>query len=51
MMRGCFGGLKSNSHIYFGPVYIRLYHISLDNQKKEVFENISYMKIGKGILK
>ena len=46
MMRGRFGGLKSNSHIYFDPVYIIVYYISLDNQKKEVLGNISYMKIG-----
>ena len=46
MMRGRFGGLRSNSHIYFDPGYIRVYYISLDNQKKEVFGKISYMKIG-----
>ena len=46
MMRGCFGGLRSNLHIYFDPVYIRVYYTSLDNQKKEVFGKICYMKIG-----
>ena len=50
MMRGRFGGLRSNSHIYFDPVYIRVYYISLDNQKKEVFGKISYMKIGTEIV-
>ena len=50
MMRGRFGGLKSNSHIYFDPVYIRVYYISLENQKKEVFGNTSYMKIGTEIV-
>ena len=37
--------------MYFDPVYIIVYYVSLDKQKKEVFENISYMKIGTGILK
>ena len=50
-MRGRFGGLKSNSHIYFDPVYIIVYYISLDNQKKEVLGNISYTKIGTEIVK
>ena len=44
-MRGRFGGLRSNSHIHFDPVYIRVYYISLDNQRKGVFGKISYMKI------
>ena len=46
MMRGCFGGLNSNSHIYFDPVYIILYYVALDNHKKGVLGNISYMKVG-----
>ena len=50
-MRGRFGGLRSKSHIYFDPVYIRVYYISLDSQKKEVFGKISYMKIGTEIEK
>ena len=50
MMWERFGGLKSNSHIYFDPVYIRVYYISLENQKKEVFGNTSYMKIGTEIV-
>ena len=29
----------------------RVYHISLDNQKKEVFGNLSYMKISTDIVK
>ena len=51
MMRGRFRRLKSNSHIYVYPVYIILYYISLDNQKKEVFGNITYMKIDTEIVK
>ena len=51
MMRGSFGRLRSNSHIYFDPVYIRVYYISLDNQKKVVFGKISYMKMGTEIRK
>ena len=51
MMRGRFGGLNSNSHIYFDPVYIIVYYVSLDNQKKGVLGNISYMKIGKEVVK
>ena len=39
-----------HSHIYFDPVYIRVYYISLENQKKEVFGNTSYMKIGTEIV-
>ena len=50
MMRGRFRGLKSNSHIYFDPVYIRVQYISLENQKKEVYGNISSMKIGTEIV-
>ena len=49
-MRGRFGGLRSNSHIHFDPVYIRVFYISLDNQRKEVFGKISYMKIGTEIV-
>ena len=51
MMRGRFGGLKSNSHIYFYPAYIIVYYISLDNQKKEVFGNINYMNSDTEIVK
>ena len=51
MMRGRFGVLNSNSHIYFDLVYIIVYHVSLDNQKKGVLGNISYMKIGKEVVK
>ena len=51
MMQGRFGGLRSHSHIYFDSVHIRVYYISLDNQKKEVFGKISYMKIGTEIVK
>ena len=50
MMRGRFGGLRSNSHIYFDPVYIRVYYKSLDNQKKEVLGKINYTKIGTEIV-
>ena len=51
MMRGRFGRLRSYSHIYFYSIYIRVYYISLDNQKKGVFGKISYMKIRTEIVK
>ena len=51
MMRGRFGVPESNSYMYFGPAYIIVYYISLDNQGKGFFGNISYMKIHKEFVK
>ena len=52
MMRGRFGVPESNCiHIYFGPTHIIVYYISLDNQGKRLFGNISYMKINKELMK
>ena len=52
MMRGPFWRDQIKlAYIYIDPVYIIVYYISLENQKKEVFGNTSYMKIGTEIVK
>ena len=51
MMRGRCAAHQSNLHIYFDATHIIIYFISLNDQKKNVYGNISYMKIDKGLVK
>ena len=51
MMRGIFVVLSSNSDIYLNSRYTKVYYISLDSQKKELSECITYIKICKQIIK
>ena len=46
-MRGHFAVLSSNRDIYLDLKYILIFYISLNSQRKELSELISYMKIGK----
>ena len=51
MMRGLLAVLSSNSDIYFNATYTKVYYISLNSQKKELSELMSYMKIHKEVTK
>ena len=51
MMRGLLAVLSSNSDIYFNARYTKVYYISLNSQKKELSELMSYMKIHKEVKK
>ena len=51
MMRGLLGVLSSNSDSYFNSRTTKVYYISLNSQKKELFEYMSYMKICKEVTK
>ena len=51
MMRGIIAVFSSNSDIYFDSRYTKVYYISLDIQKKELSELMSYMNICKEITK
>ena len=44
MMRGLFAELSSNLDIYFNSRYTKVYHISLNSQKKELSQRMSYEK-------
>ena len=50
MMRGLLAVLSSNSDIYFNSRYTKVYYISLNRQKKELSEHMSYMKIRKDVI-
>ena len=49
-MRGLLAVLSSNLDIYFNSRYTKVYYISLNRQKKELSENMSYMKICKDVI-
>ena len=44
MMRGLFAELSSNLDIDFNSRYTKVYHISLNSQKKELSQCMSYEK-------
>ena len=48
-MCGLFAMLSSNSDIYFNSKYTKFYYISLNSQKKELSELMTYMKIRKEV--
>ena len=51
MMHGLLGVLSSNSDVYFNSRWTKVYFISLNSQKKELCESMSYMKIRKEVTK
>ena len=51
MMRNLLAVLSSNSDIYFNSRYTKVYYISLNSQKKELSELMSYMKILREVTK
>ena len=50
-MQGRCAAHQRNLHIYFDATHIIIYVISLNNEKKTLYGNISYMKIDKGSVK
>ena len=51
MMCGLLAVLSSNSDIYFISRQTKVYYISLNSQRKELSEPVSYMKIRKEVTK
>ena len=51
MMRGLMAALSSNSDMHVNSRQTKVYYISMNSQRKELSEPMSYMKIPKEITK